>query len=85
MTERLVTLQELRRHSGERGMPMWIAYQGIVYDVTHCPKWRSGLHEHLHFPAQDLTSELPDAPHGEEVFRHDCVKIVGRLVEPYDI
>ena len=49
--------------------------------MTDCPKWRGDLHENLHFPAQDLTSELPDAPHKEEVFLHDCVKVVGRLAE----
>jgi predicted heme/steroid binding protein len=37
------------------------------------------MHEFLHFPGQDLTSELAEAPHMEEVFKHDCVKIVGRL------
>lgn len=77
--DRLITLTELRRNSGERGTRKWIAHNGIVYDVTDCPKWRGDLHEQLHFPAQDLTSELPDAPHKEEVFQHDCVKIVGRL------
>ena len=35
--------------------------------------------EQLHFPGQDLPSEFPDAPHKEEVFKHDCVIIVGRL------
>jgi predicted heme/steroid binding protein len=39
------------------------------------------MHEFLHFPGQDLTSELPDAPHQEEVFSHDCIKITGRLEE----
>ena len=77
--ERIITLMELRRNSGERGARKWIAYRGLVYDVTDCPKWRGDLHEQLHFPAQDLTSELPDAPHKEEVFQHECVKIVGRL------
>ena len=76
---RFITLAELRRNSGERGARKFIAYKGVVYDVTDCPKWRGDLHENLHFPAQDLTSELPDAPHKEEVFQHDCVKIVGKL------
>jgi len=79
--ERIVTLLELRHNSGERGSRKWIAYRGLVYDVTDCPKWRSEMHERLHFPAQDLTSELPDAPHKEEVFAHECVKIVGKLAE----
>jgi predicted heme/steroid binding protein len=77
--DRLITLLELRRNSGGRGTRKWIAYNGLVYDVTDCPKWRSDLHENLHFPAQDLTSELPDAPHKAEVFQHDCVVIVGKL------
>ena len=76
---RFITLAELRRNSGERGARKFIAYKGVVYDVTDCPKWRGDLHENLHFPAQDLTSELPDAPHKEEVFLHECVKIVGKL------
>lgn len=77
--DRIIALTELRRNNGERGTRKWIAHRGLVYDVTDCPKWRGDLHENLHFPAQDLTSELPDAPHKEEVFLHDCVKIVGRL------
>jgi len=75
------TEQQLRRYDGERGRRRYIAFAGIVYDVTDCPKWRSGLHEGQHFPGQDLTSELPDAPHAEEVFLRPCVKRVGRLIE----
>jgi len=71
---------ELRRHSGERGTRAWICREGLVYDVTDCPKWRGGLHEQLHFAAQDLTAELPDAPHHDEVFSRECVKLIGRLV-----
>jgi predicted heme/steroid binding protein len=79
--DRIISILELRRNTGERGMRKFVAYKGIVYDVTECPKWHNDMHEFLHFPGQDLTSELPDAPHREEVFRHDCVKIVGRLAE----
>ncbi len=77
--EKIITLAELKRNTGERGTRMWIAKDGIVYDVTDCPKWKTGLHEFLHFPGQDLTDEFPEAPHKEEVFQHECVKIVGRL------
>ena len=75
---RVFTAGELLRYDGEDG-PMYIAHQGIVYDVSDCPKWRSGLHERLHFPGQDLTHEFPEAPHGMEVFDHPCVRRVGRL------
>ena len=75
----IITEAELRRNTGERGTRKFIAYRGIVYDVTDCPKWRTDLHEQLHFPGQDLTSELPDAPHAEDVFSRPCVKVVGKL------
>ncbi len=75
----VIPLAELRRNNGERGSRKFIAYRGIVYDVTDCPKWRPDMHEELHFAGQDLTSELPDAPHREDVFQRPCVKIVGRL------
>lgn len=77
--ERIVTEIELRCNNGDLGMPKWIAFEGIVYDVTDCPKWRLDMHELLHFPGQDLTSELPDAPHKRDVFTRPCVKVVGKL------
>lgn len=82
MTEplRIVTMEELRRNTGERGTPIWIARNGAVYDVTDSPRWRTGLHEHLHFAGQDLSSEFPEAPHGVEVFEHPGVKLIGQLV-----
>lgn len=82
MTEllKLVTMEELRRSTGERGSRIWIARNGMVYDVTDSPRWRTGLHEQLHFGGQDLSSEFPDAPHGDEVFLHPGVKCVGILV-----
>ena len=75
----IVTEAELHRNTGERGTRKWIAYDGIVYDVTDCPKWRLEMHESLHFPGQDLSSELTDAPHAEDVFSRPCVKIIGKL------
>lgn len=74
-----ISEMELRRSTGERGNRMYVAMKGIVYDVTDCPKWRTGLHEHQHFAGQDLTQEFADAPHFEEVFLHPCVRAVGRL------
>jgi len=78
-SNRTITEMELRRNSGEGGTPKWIAHEGIVYDVTDCPRWRLELHERMHFAGLDLTSELPDAPHKEDVFTRPCVKIIGRL------
>ncbi len=77
--KRVFTEQQLRAYTGERGYRIYVAHQGVVFDVTDCPKWRLGLHEHIHWPGQDLTAELADAPHTASVFEHPCVKRVGRL------
>lgn len=61
--------RELRKYDGSRHNPVYIAYKGLVYDVTSSPHWRTGEHRNLHFSGQDLTGELADAPHGELVFR----------------
>lgn len=76
---RSVSLIELKRNTGERGTRKFIAFNSIVYDVTDCPKWRLDMHEFLHFPGQDLSFELEEAPHEEDVFIRPCVKIVGKL------
>jgi predicted heme/steroid binding protein len=77
--ERVVTQAELRRNNGDFGSRKFIAFEGVVYDVTDCPRWRQDLHERMHFPGQDLTSELEDAPHLENVFSRPCVRVIGYL------
>jgi len=77
--ERIYSLQELKLYDGETRDTKLVTHNGIVYDVTNCPKWRLALHENLHYPGQDLTSELVDAPHHVEVFNYPCVKVAGKL------
>lgn len=79
--DKFFTINDLRRFDGEND-PMYIAFQGVVYDISDCPRWKTGLHEMQHFPAQDLTGEISDAPHSLEVLRRPCVRRVGRLIEP---
>lgn len=81
MTEKIFTRQELQRYDGDMEAEIYVAYKGVVYDVTACRKWRTGLHEGEHFGGQDLTEELGDAPHFEEVFSNPCLKVVGKLEE----
>ncbi|MBL6959815.1 MAG: cytochrome b5 [Anaerolineales bacterium] len=77
---RMITLSELLRFNGDIQDEKWIAYDGIVYDVSDCPNWRKEMHRILHFPGQDLSGEIADAPHDEDVFTRPCIKIVGSLV-----
>ena len=79
MEERIFTERELRRYNGEEDDRIYLAFEGIVYDVTNCPRWRQGMHERLHYPGQDLSSEMTEAPHRSDVFTRPCVRRVGRL------
>ncbi len=65
-TEKKFTLEELKQYDGREGRPAYIAYKGIVYEVTDSPLWINGDHQGLHEAGKDLTAELSEAPHGEE-------------------
>lgn len=58
---------QLALHNGVEKEQVWIAYKGIIFDVTHSKLWRDGKH-YEHWAGQDLTAELADSPHGERVF-----------------
>ena len=77
--DRTITRSELRRNNGDRGSPKWVACNGVVYDVTDCPRWRGDLHEGMHFPGLDLSDEIGVSPHKERVFTRPCLKVMGTL------
>ncbi|HCX23835.1 MAG: cytochrome b5 [Flammeovirgaceae bacterium] len=58
---------QLALRNGQDREEVWVAYQGRIYDVTASRLWRDGKH-YEHWAGQDLTDELPDAPHTEKVF-----------------
>jgi len=71
------TLDELATFNGKDGNPAYVAYKGVVYDVTDSAMWGDGDHEGMHFAGADLTAEHEDAPH--DVYVTDFTE-VGRLV-----
>ena len=71
-----ITRAQLALRNGEDKEQVWIAYKGIVYDVTASRLWKKGKH-YEHWAGQDLTDELKDAPHTEKVF--EKFKIIGIL------
>lgn len=71
------TLEELAMYDGKDGRDAYVAYRGIVYDVTGSAMWDDGEHEAMHFAGNDLTLEHDDAPH--DVYITDFPE-VGRLV-----
>lgn len=66
MTKRRFSQQELARCNGKDGAPAYIAYRGMVYDVTGSFLWQQGVHQVLHSAGMDLTGSLAAAPHGDE-------------------
>lgn len=72
-----ITKAELALRNGQDREEVWIAYKGSIYDVTASRLWRNGMH-YEHWAGQDLTDELPDAPHTESVFER--YNKIGELI-----
>lgn len=72
------TRSQLALRNGQDREEIWVAYKGMIYDVSQSRLWRNGKH-YEHWAGQDLTHELKDAPHTEGVFER--VKAVGKLIE----
>ena len=70
------TIRQLALRNGQDRPEIWVAYNGLIYEVTASRLWKNGKH-YEHWAGQDLTDELKDAPHNEKVF--DKFKIVGKL------
>ena len=68
---------QLALRNGQDKEEIWIAYKGLIYDVTPSRLWRNGKH-YEHFAGQDLTDELKDAPHTEITLQK--FNIIGRLI-----
>lgn len=72
-----ITKQQLSLRNGQDKPEIWIAFKGLVYDVSLSRLWRNGTH-YEHWAGQDLTDELQDAPHNENVF--DKFEPIGHLI-----
>jgi predicted heme/steroid binding protein/uncharacterized membrane protein len=61
-----ITPDQLSHFDGKEGRPAYIAYKGIVYDVSQGRLWKNGSHVMKHSAGNDLTDILKNAPHGED-------------------
>lgn len=73
---RSFTREELSKYDGSGGNPVYVAYNGKVYDVSSGPTWIDGSHFE-HYAGDDLTRAMADAPHDDDVM--DPFPIVGEL------
>lgn len=69
MTEKLplISKSQLSLRNGQDRPEIWMAFKGLVYDMSASRLWKNGKH-YEHWAGQDLTAELGDAPHTEQVF-----------------
>ena len=72
----LYTRSQLALRNGQDKPAIWIAYKGLIYDVTESRLWLNGKH-YEHWAGQDLTEELTTAPHTSAVFKRFIA--IGRL------
>jgi predicted heme/steroid binding protein len=72
----VITKSQLALRNGQDKPEIWVAFNGLVYDVTSSRLWLKGKH-YEHWAGQDLSDELKDAPHTEKVF--DKFKVVAKL------
>jgi predicted heme/steroid binding protein len=70
------TKQQLALRNGQDKPQIWVAYRGLIYDVSNSRLWKNGKH-YEHWAGQDLTEELAAAPHTETVF--EKFEVVGLL------
>ena len=68
---------ELATFDGREGRPAYVAYEGLVYDLSESPMWIGGDHEGAHSAGADMTADQEDAPHDVHVVDFPQV---GRLV-----
>src|SRR3546814_15701406 len=57
------TRSQLALRNGQDKPQVWVAFRGIIYDVTESSLWRTGQH-YEHWEGQDVHGEMEDDPHG---------------------
>ena len=77
--EKVMTRAELARCDGKEGRPAYVAYRGVIYDVTKSTSWGDGAHYEIHLAGRDLTQELAEAPHDDALLKE--FPVVGKLAQ----
>jgi predicted heme/steroid binding protein len=68
----------LALRNGSDKPEIWVALNGLIYDVSSSRLWKKGMH-YEHLAGQDLSAELKDAPHTETVF--EKFTVIGQLID----
>ena len=73
------TPTQLSLRNGQDREEIWVAVNGLIYDLGSSRMRRKGRH-YEHWAGQELAGELADAPHLPDVLKK--FPIIGRLGEP---
>ncbi len=73
------SFEDLKQYDGQGGKPLYIVFNGKVYDVSSSSSWSGGSHMGSHNRNENLGEAIKGAPHGDEVFSK--VKQIGVLVQ----
>lgn len=76
--EKSFTVTELAKFTGKDGARAYVAYNGIVYDITDEKTWKGGSHKG-NDAGIDITDKLNKIWHGPKVMKKHPV--VGKLVK----
>jgi len=76
--DKRLTPTELKKYDGTDGMPIYVAYEDRIYEVTESQLWTGGRHMGIHQAGSDLTESIEDAPHDRETLLR--FPVVGTLI-----
>lgn len=73
----VLSIDELAAYNGTNGKPMYVAIEGVLYDVTNVKAWKKGKHKG-YTGGTDITEFIKKkSPHGLKVVKN--LKAVGTL------
>lgn len=55
---RVFTAEELKNYNGRNGQPVYVAVDGIVYDLTRSKYWKTGTHMNMHEAGADQSRAI---------------------------
>ncbi|OGR78338.1 MAG: hypothetical protein A2X32_02260 [Elusimicrobia bacterium GWC2_64_44] len=55
---KVFTAEELKKYNGRDGQPVYVAVDGIVYDLSRVKPWKTGRHMKMHDAGTDLSRAI---------------------------
>lgn len=73
----VMTLEELAKYNGKDHENIYIAVDGLIYDVTNIKPWSTGVHQGKVTAGTDGSEMILQSPHGKKVL--EKLEVVGKL------